>query len=99
MTVSSMKPSRSTTSERTVVAIVSPVSSDDAMMVVPSMSPTTMSAVRPRRRGMLRNPILTKTRLRSASTVTAPIERARMMARPTARGPAGSPKTRSTTAA
>ena len=84
--------------ERTVLAMVSPVSSDEAMMVVPSMRPRTMSALRPRRRGMFRSPILRNTRLRTASAVSAPTETSRMMASHRDSGPAGTPKTRFITA-
>ena len=60
------------TDERIVRLIVSPVTSADAMIVVPSISPTTISAARPRRRATLRRPSRRSTRLRSASVATTP---------------------------
>ena len=56
------RPGRWTAVERIVWLIVSPVASAAAMIVVPSISPTTISAVRPRRRRTLRTPSLTRTR-------------------------------------
>src|SRR4029079_17283052 len=56
---------------RTVRPIVSPVASAAAMMAVPSMEPTTMSALRPGRRRILRTPMRKNTGFRPASTPTA----------------------------
>src|SRR5947209_2860667 len=62
------------------------------MIVVPSISPATMSTVRPRRRGMLRSPSLRKIGLRAASSATIRSVRARNAAVPMANGPVGMPK-------
>ena len=55
------------TEPRTVRLIVSPVTSAEQMIVVPSISPATISAVRPRRRVRLRRPSRSRIRWRSAS--------------------------------
>jgi hypothetical protein len=70
-TVSSVEPSALTAVERIVWLIVSPVVSAAAMIVVPSMSPTTISALRPRRRPTLRSASFTRIRLRSARAPSA----------------------------
>ena len=94
-TDSSVLPSVRTTDDLMVDAIVSPVLSADAMMAVPSMSPTTMMAVRARRRPTLRRPSLKKTRFRSASAATTPTETARSSVTTTARVATGAPSKRS----
>ena len=58
---SSVSPSTFVDVARIVWLIVSPVVSAAAMIVVPSISPTMIRAVRPRRRGTLRTPSLKST--------------------------------------
>jgi hypothetical protein len=77
-------------------AIVSPVTSADEMIVVPSINPVTISSARPRRRETLRSPSLSSTRLRIASVATAATTRPRASARVTATPPIGIPKSRCT---
>ena len=72
--------------------IVSPVTSADEMIVVPSISPRTISAVLPRLRVTLRIPSLTKIRLRSASAPSAPRRSASSATNVAASGPIGMPK-------
>ena len=62
---SSVCPSEVTADERTVRVMVSPVASDAVMIAVPSIRPTTISALRPGRRRALRTPSRKKMRLRS----------------------------------
>ena len=59
--VSSVAPSVATAVVRIVWAMVSPVVRAAATIVVPSMRPTTMSALRPRRRPTLRTASFTRT--------------------------------------
>ena len=72
--------------------MVSPVTSADEMIVVPSISPRTISAVRARRRLTLRMPSLKKMRLRIASAPSTPRRTATRTTRVVASGPIGMPK-------
>ena len=90
--ISSVFPSAVVADERIVWLMVSPVAKAAEMIVVPSISPTTISAVRPRRRLRLRIPSRKKTRLRSASTAMPPMASARMIVRTTVSSSTGSPK-------
>ena len=65
-TSSSVSPREETAAERIVWLIVSPVVSATATIAVPSMRPSTISDVRPRRRPTFRTPSFTSTGCRSA---------------------------------
>ena len=91
-TSSSVSPREATAAERIVWLMVSPVVSATATIAVPSMRPSTISAVRPRRRPTLRTPSFTSTGCRSArkprtanATTSAPTSRTRTV-------PIGMPK-------
>ena len=91
--VSSVAPSADTAVVRIVWLMVSPVVKAAAMIVVPSISPTTMRALRPRRRPTLRSASFTRIRLRSASaprTQSEPTNPTRRIVRSVS---AGIPKT------
>ena len=75
---------------------MSPVTSDDPMIAVASMSPPTINALRARRRMALRVAIRRNTRLRTAPTATTPNAMAMIASRAMAKAPTGTPKTRST---
>ncbi len=62
------------------------------MIVVPSISPTTISAERARRRRTLRTPSLSSTRFRTARTPTAPPTAASASARTMTSVSIGMPK-------
>ncbi len=66
--ISSVAPSCLVAVARIVWFMVSPVARAAAMIVVPSISPTTIRAERERRRPTLRTPSLSSTRLRTASS-------------------------------
>jgi hypothetical protein len=68
------------------------VTSAEETMVVPSIRPRTISAVRARRRVTLRMPSLKKMRFLRASAPTAPTRAARATMTHSARGPIGMPK-------
>ena len=70
--VSSVVPSVSTALARIVLFIVSPVTSAAAMIAVPSRSPTTISALRARRRPTLRTASRRRMRFRNERTARAP---------------------------
>src|SRR5918996_2093827 len=91
--VSSVAPSVATAVERIVWLIVSPVVRAAAMIVVPSMSPTTIRALRPRRRPTLRSASFTRMRLRSARRPSTPNAAPSPTRRMTRSVPAGMPKT------
>ena len=91
-TSSSVWPSDEIAEERIVCVIVSPVASAAAMIAVPSISPTTMSALRPGRRSAFRMPSRRNTRFRAATTATAASAAASVATRTTARIPIGMPK-------
>ena len=95
-TSSSVWPSEAIAAVRIVWLIVSPVTSADAMIVVPSMSPRTISAVRARRRVTLRMPSLKKIRLRTARAPTTLTTSASATTMPTASDSIGMPKSSST---
>src|SRR4029453_11060212 len=67
------------------------------MIAVPSIRPTTISALRPRRRPTLRTPRRRKMRFRSASAPTAASTTARTRTSAVARPPTGMPKSLLTT--
>ena len=69
--VSSVAPSVATAVVRIVWLIVSPVVRAAAMIVVPSISPSTMRALRPRRRPTLRTASLTRMRFRTPRAASA----------------------------
>ena len=71
-TISSLSPSAATAVVRIVWLIVSPVTRAAATIVVPSISPSTIRPVRPRRRPTLRTPRRTRTGFRSTSTARIP---------------------------
>ena len=91
-TTSSVAPSCAIASERIVWLIVSPVTSAAATIVVPSISPRTMSAVRPRRRPTLRTPSRARIGLRSTRTPRIAAAAPRATRRPTRSESTGIPK-------
>src|SRR5690348_6055866 len=72
--------------------MVSPVASAAAITAVPSISPTTISALRPGRRRTLRTPSRKNTRFRSASSETAARAAASAATNATSSAPMGMPK-------
>src|SRR5689334_780819 len=88
---SSVRPSAAVADERIVWLMLSPVDSAAAMITVPSIDPTTISALRAGRRRTLRTPRRTSTGLRRARIATAPSTTTRMMLRTTASVPTGIP--------
>src|SRR5436190_2352095 len=90
-TTSSVRPSAETAAERIVWLIVSPVARAAVMMAVPSISPTTIRALRARRRRTLRTPRRKKTRLRIARAASPATTIARMRTGAAARPPTGMP--------
>ena len=93
---SSVDPITFTAVDLTVLLIVSPEASAAVMMVVPSIRPATISAVRARRRLTLRTPSLKKTRLRSANAARTTRTRASRIVSAVAKGAIGMPKNLST---
>ena len=91
--VSSVAPSVATVVARIVWLIVSPVVRAAAMIVVPSISPTTMSALRPRRRRTLRTASFTRMRLRRPRAASAQSASPRPTSRTTRSVSTGMPKT------
>ena len=69
-TTSSVLPSAVIAEERIEELIVSPVANEAVMIAVPSISPATIKAARPRRRLAFRTPRRKNTRFRSAKTAT-----------------------------
>jgi hypothetical protein len=90
---SSLLPSVDSMPDRTDRPIVSPVPSAAAMIVVASMSPTTINALRPARRPMLRTPRRKNTRLRTASAAISAMPSPTSTDKMTVRAPTGMPKT------
>src|SRR5262249_50694949 len=91
-TVSSVAPSDVTAVERMAWFIVSPVVSAAATIVVPSMSPRTISAVRPGRRDAFRTARRSRTRFRSARKARIAKAIPSPTARPTRSVSTGMPK-------
>jgi hypothetical protein len=91
-TISSVAPSWATAVERIVWLMVSPVVSAAATIAVPSMSPMTMSALRPRRRPTFRTPSFTRIGLRSARMPITTAATARTTRSPARSSSTGMPK-------
>ena len=91
--VSSVAPSVETVVALIVWLIVSPVVRAAAMIVVPSISPTTIRALRPRRRPTLRTASFTRIGFRRARAASAHSEMPSPTRRTTRRVSTGMPKT------